>query len=304
MQRRQRDHVLVLLALADGGQQRDGLRHFQQALLLAGDRSRRRRRRSAPPQRLRHPVAELQHVGPARGRDLLAVLAVVQVLLVVDVLEPLGQEGAVRPRRRWCGGRGTPGRSRSGRTRAGCPWRARSARCASEDENSASNRLSLYWLANVPRLASVWWPMPRLGVVTARRNAGSSSLLTHRRSQAHRSLISARSKKLWPPDTLYGICALRSACSKIARLVVGAVQHREVLPAPCAQRRLRRGCDWMRATDALGLVLLVVGIDDAHRLAFAQFGEQRLRETAWGWAGSRCWPRAGWRWWSGSSAPA
>ena len=83
----------------------------------------------------------------------------------------------------------------------------------SDSANSASNRLDFQRVANSPRLASVWWPMPRLGVVTARRNAGSSSLLTRRRSQAHRSLISARSKKLWPPDTLYGIVALRSAFS-------------------------------------------------------------------------------------------
>ena len=81
--------------------------------------------------------------------------------------------------------------------------------------NSASNRLSLYWPAKTPSDCSVWWPMPRLGVVTARRKAGSSSLLTHRRNQAHRSLISARSKKLCPPDTLYGSWALRRACSNI-----------------------------------------------------------------------------------------
>jgi hypothetical protein len=55
--------------------------------------------------------------------------------------------------------------------------------------------------------------MPRLGVVMARRKAGSSSLLIHRRNQAHRSLISARSKKLVPPETLYGMLALRSAFS-------------------------------------------------------------------------------------------
>ena len=39
-------------------------------------------------------------------------------------------------------------------------------------------------------------------VVTARKKAGSSSLLIHNRNQPHRSFISARSKKLVPPDTL------------------------------------------------------------------------------------------------------
>jgi len=57
-------------------------------------------------------------------------------------------------------------------------------------------------LANSPSAASVWWPMPRRGVVAARMKAGSSSSLIHRRNQAHKSLISARSKKLCPPETL------------------------------------------------------------------------------------------------------
>ena len=66
----------------------------------------------------------------------------------------------------------------------------------SEWLNTASNKLMRYWLANSPSFCKVVWPMPRLGVVTQRKNAGSSSLFTHRRSQAHRSRISARSKKL------------------------------------------------------------------------------------------------------------
>ena len=95
--------------------------------------------------------------------------------------------------------------------------RLSTARCGStlmsEWLNTASNMLMRYWLANSPSFCSVVWPMPRLGVVTQRKKAGSSSLFTHRRSQAHRSRISARSKKLWPPETLYGIAALRNACS-------------------------------------------------------------------------------------------
>jgi hypothetical protein len=51
VQRRQRHHVLVLLALADGRQQRDRLRHFQQVLLL-GWPGARRRSSISPPQRL------------------------------------------------------------------------------------------------------------------------------------------------------------------------------------------------------------------------------------------------------------
>ncbi len=99
--------------------------------------------------------------------------------------------------------------------------------------------------------------MPRFGVVTARRNAGSSSLLTISRSQAHRSLISARSKKLCPPETLYGMPALRSAFSNtrawwLARYSTAKslnstaappVVAAAAAPATCAPRRA-----WKRVT--------------------------------------------------------
>ena len=81
--------------------------------------------------------------------------------------------------------------------------RARALKVAASDSvNRASNRLTFHLPANSPSDPSVWWPMPRLGVVAARKNAGSSSLFTNRRSHPHKSLISALSKKLCPPDTL------------------------------------------------------------------------------------------------------
>ena len=139
-------------------------------------------------------------------RERSRVFAVVQVLLVADVLEPAEQQGPARRRRPWCGA-------------------ARSSRSLTKRPNSCSGRSLRLGRADqafrrtAPRTGSpssstgearrgwpsVWWPMPRLGVVTARRNAGSSSLLTSRRSQAQRSWISARSKKLCPPETLYGM---------------------------------------------------------------------------------------------------
>ena len=51
-------------------------------------------------------------------------------------------------------------------------------------ENSASNMLHFHCAENVPKAPSVVWPMPRFGVVTARRKAGSSSWLTSSLSQA------------------------------------------------------------------------------------------------------------------------
>ena len=139
-------------------------------------------------------------------------------------------------------------------------------------------------------LASVWWPMPRLGVVTARRNAGSSSLLTIRRSQAHRSLISARSKKLCPPETLYGICALRSACSKTRAWWLARYRIAKSLPvlAP-AVRADATGCAPPRARPRAPR-------RRTRRRAPAR--RRRARSTASsrrasGCGRSRCWRRAG-----------
>jgi hypothetical protein len=150
---------------------------------------------------------------------------------------------------------------------------------------------------------SVVWPMPRLGVVMARRKAGSSSLLTHRRNQAHRSLISARSKKLCPPDTLYGIapCAAPARTRGPGGWRGTARQSPELLLCAAADS-CPRG-DWMRATvrsascSSLSASTTRTGSPSPSSL-------NRSWETAWGWGRSRCWPRAGWRWWSGSSAPA
>ncbi|MOA44494.1 hypothetical protein D3C78_1667820 [compost metagenome] len=57
--------------------------------------------------------------------------------------------------------------------------------------------------------------MPRLGVVAARMNAGSSSSLANRRRYDKTSRTSALSKKLCPPEIVYGIFRLRSACSRM-----------------------------------------------------------------------------------------
>ena len=94
VQGRQRDHVLVFLALAQGGNQGDGLCHLQQvfgfggicANLCAGhvfDLA------AAAPG---HPVAKLQHIGPAGRGHFFVLFTVVQVRLVTDLLEPFEQE--------------------------------------------------------------------------------------------------------------------------------------------------------------------------------------------------------------------
>ncbi len=139
--------------------------------------------------------------------------------------------------------------------------------------NRAPNMEGLCWPANSPSLPSVVWPMPRLGVVMARRKAGSSSLLLHSRSQAHRSLISARSKKLVPPEPCTGCwrCAAR-----FQRAWPGGWRGQgwQSPSTPAV------GCVAAQALDArprrVGLVLLGVAVDDAHRLTLAQLAEQGL----------------------------
>jgi hypothetical protein len=177
---------------------------------------------------------------------------------------------------------------------------------------SAKQRLEqadLPLAANSPSLPSVWWPMPRLGVVTARRKAGSSSWLTSRRSQAHRSLISARSKKLCPPDTLYGICAARSFCSNTRAWWLARYRMAKSLrtwSARCpliGNRPALRAQAWMKAT-ARSASCSSPSHSTRRTGSPSPSRSTASSRRASGWRRSRCWPRAGCGRWSGSSAPA
>ena len=103
VQRRQRDDVLVVAALGQADDHRDRLRHLEHALRsvssspVAADRRRRSGARSSRRSRARWSSAR------PRARRLLAV---VQVLLVADVLQPVEQEGLRAPRRRSSRARG------------------------------------------------------------------------------------------------------------------------------------------------------------------------------------------------------
>ena len=84
------EHDLVLLAFAlrDGREQGNVLRHFQQAFDF-GVRAGAGRILDLAPGTLGHPVAKLQHIAPAGGGHAFAVFAVVQVLLVANVGQPV-----------------------------------------------------------------------------------------------------------------------------------------------------------------------------------------------------------------------
>lgn len=91
MQGRECDHVLVFLALGEGGKQGDGLRDFEQVFHFVA-RAHARCVVNLATTALCHPVTKLHDVVPLRGGGFFAFLAVVQVLLVVDVFEPIGQK--------------------------------------------------------------------------------------------------------------------------------------------------------------------------------------------------------------------
>ena len=84
-------HVLLALALADGGQQCNGLYHLEHAfaLFFHGGADRVFQLTATA---LRHPVTKIHHVAPTPSGHCLAVLGVVQMLFVVNVFEPVGQE--------------------------------------------------------------------------------------------------------------------------------------------------------------------------------------------------------------------
>ena len=90
-------HVLVFVPLGQRGQEGDGLRHFQQVFAFAHQAHTGGVVHLAATA-LGHPVDEIHHIGPAGGGQLLAFLAVVQMLFVVNVFEPLQQQR----QRRFC----------------------------------------------------------------------------------------------------------------------------------------------------------------------------------------------------------
>ena len=81
---------MVFFTLAQGGQEGDGLRHLQQGFALIHEAHACRVIYFATAA-LGHPVDEIHHIGPTRGGEFFAFLAVVQMLFVVQVFQPLGK---------------------------------------------------------------------------------------------------------------------------------------------------------------------------------------------------------------------
>ena len=273
MQCRQRDLVGLLLAFRDGGNQRDGLRDFEHRLDLAFCRDAAAVVDLAAAA-LCHPVAEVDHVAPARGGGFLAVLAVVQVLLVADVFEPVAQEGL------------------------GCLGAAGVARAVLEVVEVAAEFVQARQRARVDRrrqrmreqrLEQAELVLGREAAELGQRLVADAALGGRDRAQEGRVVVvvdqqpqpGAEVLDLGPVEEALSardlVRDLRPAQRGFqrTRLVVGTVQDREVLE----RLVLVAGAQTLDACHrALGFVVFLVTGTHAHRLALAEFAPERLRE--------------------------
>ena len=263
----QHHHVLLLFPFADGREQGDVLRDFQQTLDL-GLRGRACRILNLAACALGHPVAELQHVAPARSGHRLAVFRVVQILLVADFFEPIDQKSA---------------RSLGPQRMAGAVFQVVDIAAKLQQalkglfgqrvfEHGVEQRAEHGQLVGARKLAQ----LAQRGVTDAalgRANGAQKRrvvvVVDPQPEPGAQVLDFSTVKERGATRDLVRNTGLAQRFFKRLGLVVGAVQNRHVLPG-----RLRIG----RSTQALdaghsafGLMFFGVAIDNAHRLAFAQF---------------------------------
>ena len=272
VQRGQRHRVAVVATLGQADDDADGLRHLQHALALAfeGAAVLRDLAAAAP----RHPVDEVEHVAPARGGQLLAVAAVVQVLLVADVLEPAQQQGL--------GVLGAGGVARAVLqvvdVAAELMQRAQRLGAQHAGQRGREQRLEQ---ADLPLAGKVAQAGQRLRADAAlradhRAQEGRVVVLVHQQAQPGAQVLDLGAvEEALSARHLVGDLRGAQLLLEHARLVVGAVEDGEVaeldLAALAAQRLDARH-------RAFGLVLLAVAFEHAHRLAVAQRAPQLLLE--------------------------
>ncbi len=272
MQRGQRDHLLLVAALGQAQDDADRLRDLEHALLLALERAAFLRDLAAAA--LGDPVDEVEHVAPARLRDLLGILAVVQMLLVADVLEPFHQH------------------------RLGRLGTDRRLRLVLEGVHVAAelvqavDRLGLQRDAQrlgEQRLEHAHLPLAGELAERAQRGVADAALGRGHRAQEGRVVVLV-DDQAQPAAQVLDLGAIEEALAagdlvrdlrraqlllEHARLVVGAVQDREVGELHAAVVAAQR-LDARHGT--LGLVLLAVALNHLHRLAFAVVAPQLLGE--------------------------
>ena len=265
-------HVLLLLALGNGGEQGDVARHVQQAFDLGAGRGACGVGHLATGA-LGHPVAKLQHIAPARGGDFLAVFAVVEVLLVAQVFEPIEQKGlhSLLPQ---------------GVARAVFQIVHAAAKLMQLVQCFGGQRSRQHGIEQGRKhallvLAGKFAQLGQRGVAHAAPGRGDGA-------QKSRVVV-AVGPQAKPGAQVFDFCAVEKAGA--ARdfvgnagaaqrflegfgLVVGAVEDGKVFP-----RRGRVGAGTQRDDaryGAFGLVFFAVTVLHAHRLALAQLGKQRF----------------------------
>ena len=294
MQRRQRDHVLIVAALGQADDHRDRLRDLEHAFLLA--------LHAQPTVVLADgacavvvilaaaapcdPVDEIEHVAPARGGELFAVFTVVQVTFVVDVFEPAGEQDF-----RVSGAGGLPCAVLEV-AHVAAELVQRAERAATEHRAEALGE-KCFVQARFP---------PARKLTEARERLVADAALGCRHRTQKRRVVVVVDDQAQPgaqvPDlgaveealatrNLVGNVRLAQRLLEHARLVVRAVEHREVAQLDrartgrrrCRGARRRARLQRLEARDnSLGLVLLVVALDHAHRLAIAERAPQFFLE--------------------------
>ena len=279
VQRGERHHVLVGLALADGGQQRNGLRHFQQVFHLGGGGN-ARRVVNLPAAARGHPVAKLQHVGPAGRGEFFAVFAFVEVFLVVNFLEPVGQEGAGRlGALRVAGAKLQVVHITAKLVQAAQRLLGQHAAQAGAEQSLKQAQLVL---------TRKHAELPQRGVADAALGCGDGAqerrvvvVIYPQAKPGAQVLDFSAVKKALPARHLVGNLRLAQCLLEHPRLVVGAVQHGKVTKLLMLRAAADRGTGARaKALDAghgaLGLVFFMVRVHHTNRLAFAQIAPQVL----------------------------
>ena len=279
VQRRERDDVLVgLAALGQAQDHADGLRDVEHALRLGlhlaaavlGDLA------AAAP---RDPVDEVEHVGPARRRDLGVLLAVEQVLLEAQLAQPLHQH---RPRRL--------GSHRV----AGAVFEVVhiAAELVQRAHRLGRERRADRFLEQ--RLEQAHPPLAGEVAQGRQRRVADAALRGGDRAQEGRVVVLV-DQQPQPGAQVLDLGAVEEALAagdlvrdlrlaqrlfQLAALVVGAVEDGEVAPLGRAGVLARGvGADRQDARGRpLGLVLLLVALDHLDRLALAELAPELLLE--------------------------
>ena len=256
------------------------MRHFQQGFAFT-HQAHTRRVVDLAATALGHPVDEIQHIGPACSGEFFAFFAVVQMLFVIDVFEPLGEQG----QRRFSplGVAGTELQiidlvAKGLQAPHGFGGQDRAQRVAEHRFKQADAVL-------VGKLAEFL----QGGVADAAFGRGDAAqkrrvvVVVHPQAQPCTQIANLGAvEKTLPTRHLVGNGGFAKGFLQYAGLVVGAVKHREMFPVAELAHALACVVATAQALDAVdqpfSLVFFVVRVHHPHRFACTQVAEQCLGE--------------------------